>query len=475
MKKMFRCLSLLGLMICGSLAYGQAGGDTLMLSLDSAKAYALEHNRDIKNASFAVQKAEANRWKAIASMLPQISGKADYTNMCGYEMTMNMGGGSSSTEQSELELPESVPAEMKPIVNDIAGAIMKKMSGAGSTTTNIAMPPYFSFGGTAAMAVSGAQIVGVQLAKMSKRMQEVNINKTAQEISANIEKSYVNILALQSSVALLNSNLGNLEKLMEMTQNAVKVGVAEQNDADQIAIQVAAMKSGINTLERTIEVLYNSLLLSMGAKPNATIVLTQKLEDIVNLESILQLLNTELDLNNNYSYQLVNMQTELARKQVTSSKMSYVPQLSAAYVLNKKVYVGDEAKMDMQPPHTVNIGLSIPIFSSGVNWAGVRAAKCDYASAINTLEQTEEGLMIQDKQLRFNLSSAYENYQIQSNNMEVMQNVFNSYSEKFKYGVASSMQVTTSSTELVNAQNDYVTSLLEMVNAHIELKILLNK
>ncbi|MBR4971202.1 MAG: TolC family protein, partial [Paludibacteraceae bacterium] len=94
---------------------------------------------------------------------------------------------------------------------------------------------------------------------------------------------------------------------------------------------------------------------------------------------------------------------------------------------------------------------------------------------INTLEQTEEGLMIQDKQLRFNLSSAYENYQIQSNNMEVMQNVFNSYSEKFKYGVASSMQVTTSSTELVNAQNDYVTSLLEMVNAHIELKILLNK
>ena len=188
------------------------------------------------------------------------------------------------------------------------------------------------------MAVSGAQIVGVQLAKMSKRMQEININKTAQEISANIEKSYVNILALQSSVALLNSNLGNLEKLMEMTQNAVKVGVAEQNDADQIAIQVAAMKSGINTLERTIEVLYNSLLLSMGAKPDATIVLTQKLEDIVNIESILELLNTELDLNNNYSYQLVNMQTELARKQVTSSKMSYVPQLSAAYVLNKKVY-----------------------------------------------------------------------------------------------------------------------------------------
>lgn len=472
MKRMFKCLSVLGLMLCGSLAYGQTS-DTLMLSLDSAKVYALEHNRDIKNASYAVQKAEANRWKAIASMLPQVSGKADYTNMCGYEMTMNMGGGSSSTEQSELELPESVPADMKPIVNDIAGAIMKKMSGAGST--NIAMPPYFSFGGTAAMAVSGAQIVGVQLAKMSKRMQEININKTAQEISANIEKSYVNILALQSSVALLNSNLGNLEKLMEMTQNAVKVGVAEQNDADQIAIQVAAMKSGINTLERTIEVLYNSLLLSMGAKPDATIVLTQKLEDIVNLESILQLLNTELDLNNNYSYQLVNMQTELARKQVTSSKMSYVPQLTAAYALNKKVYVGDEAKMDMQPPHTVNIALAVPIFSSGVNWAGVRAAKCDYASAINTLEQTTEGLMIQDKQLRFNLSSAYENYQIQSNNMEVMQNVFNSYAEKFKYGVASSMQVTTSSTELVNAQNDYVNSLLEMVNAHIELKILLNK
>lgn len=61
-------------------------------------------------------------------------------------------------------------------------------------------------------------------------------------------------------------------------------------------------------------------------------------------------------------------------------------------------------------------------------------------------------LGIQEKQLRYNLTSAYENFEIQSNNIDVMQRVFKSNSEKFKYGTISSMQLTTSSTELISAQ-----------------------
>ena len=56
-----------------------------------------------------------------------------------------------------------------------------------------------------------------------------------------------------------------------------------------------------------------------------------------------------------------------------------------------------------------------------------------------------------------------------------MSDLFNSYGEKFKHGRASSMDVTNSSMSLNSAQSDYIKAVLEMVNANIELKKLLNK
>jgi outer membrane protein TolC len=403
----------------------------LSFTVEEAKQYALEHNRAIQNASFDVQKAEANRWKSIASMLLQASGNVTYSNMLGYDMEM-MGA-------------------------------------------KIAMPPYMDFAISASFTVGGQQIVGVQLAKLSKQLYETTIGKTEQSVTSNIETYYVNILALEKTVLLLEQNLNNLTNLHKMTLNAVKAGVAEQNDADQIEIQVSSMTSAINTAKRSIEVLYNSIRLMTGANADDEIVLTQKLEDVISPEAILALMGTEFDMYDNYDYRLQEKAVEISKKQVALNKMAYVPNLTAYYSFDKKKYFSDEATLDMTPPNVVGLKLTVPIFSSGSRWADVRSAKMDYAKSLNQLEDAKQNLDIQEKQLRYNLTSTYEDFMIQSNNIAVMQRVFNSNSEKFKYGTISSMALTTSSTDLVAAQNTYVSSLLEMVSAYVSLRNLLNK
>lgn len=402
----------------------------LELSLDEAKRYALDHNRTIKNASYDVQKAEAARWKAIASMLPQVSGSV------GYDYFFD-----------------------------------KKSNLMGQDLTN---PAYFEFGASATATVSGSQIVGVKVAKLAKELSMIATGKTDQAIVSSIEKSYVNILALEKTKELLSMNLENLSNLHKMTLNAVKAGAAEQNDADQIAVQVSSMNSALNQTSRGIEVLYNSIRLMTGADPDVEIALTQRLEDVVNPESILALMGEDLDMNRNFDYMIQSKSLEISKKQLTLSKMAYVPNLSLFYSYSNKAFPSEEG-MNMVPPHTIGFKLNVPIWSSGTRWADVRSAKMDYAKSLNDMEDKEQQLGIQARQLRYNLTSAYENYQIQSDNIGVMQRVFKSNSEKFKYGTISSMQLTTSGTELVNAQNTYVNALLDMVNAHVELKSLLNK
>lgn len=96
-------------------------------------------------------------------------------------------------------------------------------------------------------------------------------------------------------------------------------------------------------------------------------------------------------------------------------------------------------------------------------------------AAQNTLADAEDGLKLQHKQLKADLSSAYENFDVQKLNIDVSQRVFNSTSEKFKFGYASSVELTNASMTLLTAQNNYIQSILTLVNAQIELKKLLNK
>ena len=426
-------ISLITLLSCASIMAQEAVSkdSSLVVSLDEAKQYAVEHNRTVQNAGLSVKQAEAARWQAIASMLPQVSGSLDYTNMCGYEM---------------------------------------KMAG-----MPIPMNPTGTLGIQASMTISGQQIVGSLISNLAKDMQDVAKAKTIQAIEANVTNVYVNILATQETVELLRKNMVNLETLYKMTENAVKVGSAEQIDADQLSVQVATMESAINNTDRAIEVLKSTLQLLLGVDASTEVVLSNKLDDILNADEAMKLLSSELVLEDNYDYALSKQQAELAKKQVTLKAMEYVPSITGFYQYSAKTYFGEAEGMNMTPPNTVGVTLSVPIWSSGVRAAGVTEKKLAYQAAQNTLADTEDQLRVSDRQYRYDLVSAYDNYQIQKRNIEVTQRVFDNMSKKFEYGYASSLDVTNTSTNLITAQQNYIQALTSMVNAHINLKNLLNK
>ncbi len=432
MKKNFIVCLLAILPSLGAMAQeAPSQADALVLSLQEAKQYAIEHNRTIQNAGLSVKQAEAARWQSIASMLPQVSGSLDYTNMCGYEM--NLGG---------------MPIPMNPT---------------GSLSLQ------------ASMTIGGQQIVGSLISDLAIEMQDVAKAKTIQAIEANVTNVYVNILATTETVDLLRKNLGNLQSLSEMTQSAVEVGAAEQIDADQLSVQVASMESAINTTERTVEVLQSSLRLLLGIPAETSVTLTDRLDAILNAEEAMKLLSTELNLDSNYDYTLAKQQAELAQKQVTLKAMEYVPTLTGFYQYSGKTYFGEKEGMNMTPPNTVGVTLNVPLWSSGVRAAGVTEKKLAYQAAQNTLADTEDQLRVSDRQYRYDLVSAYDNYQIQKRNIEVTQRVFDNMAKKFEYGYASSLDVTNTSTNLITAQQNYIQALTSMVQAHVNLKNLLNQ
>ena len=435
------CVSAVG-MIAGAESFKAAAqqpsvqdADTssvMYFSLEEAMSYALEHNWDLQNSSLAVRQAEADRWGAIAGMLPQVNGTLDYSNYMGYEMDL--------------------------------GDYMA-----------IAMPPYGSIGVNASMAVSGAQIISALIGKLSIEMSDVTYRQSQQEVAEQVRLLYFSALVSGQTLELLERNLGTVRKLYEFSQKSVDAGVAEQVDADQIMVQVSTLETSINEAKRGLEMIYSSMRLQMNIGFDKEIVLTQTLDELMDVEHSLDLIYDDFILENNFSYQLALKSTDLYRQQKNLAGWAYGPTLSAFYQYTGRKYFSDEMTMNMTPPNMVGLTLSIPIFSSGRNYTSFQKAKLDYQKQLNTLENTKMALNIQHRQLKYNLSSAYERYQTQVKNVEVSQAVFDNIGKKYEFGHASSLDVTNAATTLITAQSTYVQAALDYVTAQIELEKLLNK
>lgn len=409
----------------------------LRLSLSEARNYAIEHNRTLQNADLSVRQAYATRWQTIASMLPQ----ADMS------LGLNYTDG-----KMKFSLQEGMPPMEKNIEN-LAGSLSV----------------------SASIAVNGQLIMGALINNTAVEMQDINKRNTELDVISNVETYYITVLAMEKTVGLLDKTMVDLEKLYEITENSVKAGVAEQTAADQIKVQVASMRSAINSTNRSLEMIYNALALQLAVGADVKLVLTDELDNVLNVEEALNLLSMDFDLSKNYGYQLAEQNVKMAKQNVVMAGMAYVPTLSAFYQYTApNKYFSGEAAME-QSMGVVGLQLSIPLWSSGKRAAGITEKKLARQAAENSLADARDGLMVQHKQLRYNLSTAYEDFDTQKLNIDVSQRVYESTSNKFEYGHASSLELTNASMTLLTAQSDYVQAILNLVNAQIELKKLLNK
>ncbi len=412
-------------------AFAQDGPGRISFTLDEAQRYAIEHNRTLANASIDIQKVQASRWQTIAGMLPQVSASSAYSNMMGYKM--NLG------------------------------------------TMQISMPPYATFNVTTNVALSGAQIVSLQLSRISRKMADINLHKSEQDIAEQVETLYFSALVVEETIGLLEKNMESMLKLLRITQNSVDVGVAEQTDADQLKVQAASLESTINTTRSSLEMVYNSLRIQLCLEDDTDIVLTESLDDLLNVQRAAALLGEKFDIERNYDYQLLKQNTELARKQIALTGWSNGPTFSVYHQYSGRHNFSSEPTMNMTPPNMIGIQLNIPIFTSGKMTAAMKDARLSYKKQLNLLEDSDLALRVQHRQLVYNLNSALEKYDIQKKSVEVAQRVFDNIALKYEHGVSSSMDVTNSGTNLITAQSNYVQAVLDIVSAQLALEKMLNK
>jgi outer membrane protein TolC len=251
-------------------------------------------------------------------------------------------------------------------------------------------------------------------------------------------------------------------------------GMAESTDVDQMVSNVSMVENTKSSLQRSIELNYNLLRFQLGVAPDTRITLTETLNDFTSAIDITTLLSQQFDQKQNLNYILIEGQEKMSSLALKSQKASVLPTLSGFYSYGVNG-MGDKIKTQQWFQNSMTgLQLSIPIFASGQRYSQIKKAQINFEKARTTKEMVTEQLLLQEKQLRYNLVNANLQYKNQKDNVDVSKRVYASTENKFKQGMASSLELTQANSLYLQSENNYVSSLMNLLQTKLALDKLLN-
>ncbi len=316
--------------------------------------------------------------------------------------------------------------------------------------------------------------IGIETTKLAKKLSEESLEKSELDTKESVASAYYLILVSEKSLQILEQNINNLNETLKSTKAMYTAGMAEETDVDLMRSNVSMVENSRSTLQRTIELNYNLLRFQLGVVAGTQIILTETLESLVEQINVEALLSQEFDHTQHVNYRMIAGQEEMSELALKSQKAAILPTFSGFYNYGTNG-MGDEiSDLRWFQNSVAGVQLSLPIIASGQRYARIRKAQFNLEKARNTREMVTEQLLIQEKQLRYNLINANQQYKSQMENVEVSKRVYNSTKNKFNQGMASSLELTQANSQYLQAENNYVSALMSLLQTKLTLDKLLN-
>lgn len=415
----------------------------LKLSLAEARDYAVTNNKMVISARLDVEASGITVWETISAALPRVDASASFTDNLKLMTTLLPG---EFFGQPGEKIPVTFGSKYNSGANIQASLVLFNA-------------PLF---------------LGIETTRLAKRLSEENLARTELEIRESVSSAYYLTLITERTLKILDEDIENLTATLRSTRAMFAAGMAEATDVDQMISNVTMVENSRSSLERTIELNYNILRFQLGLSPDTRIILTETLESLTEKINVEALLSKDFDINDNVDYRLVEGQEMLSSLALKSHKASTFPTLAGFYNYGTNGMGDKVSGLRWFPNSMTGLQVSLPIFSSGQRYAQIRKAQIDLDKARNTKALVTDQLRMQEKQLRYNLISANLQYISQRDNVEVSKRIYASMENKFRQGVASSLELTQANSNYLQSENNYLTALLNLLQTKLSLDKLLN-
>lgn len=419
-------------------------------SLDEAIAYALQHNYSVINADRDIVDAQKQKWETIADGLPQISGAISY--------------------QNQLKQPVSqIPAEFFP--DGEPGTFVEVVFGQAQSARATATLEQQIF--------DGSYIVGVQATKAFLSYSQNNKEKTDLDVRKAVVEAYGNVLLAQESVLISENNKTTLEKNLYETKRIYENGLGDEESVDQLQITLSSIESQLKNAKRLEKITLQMLNLMMGLPITSATELTENLDDLAQKQIDLGLLDSEFNIENNVDYKLALNLNEQRYYEHKLAKSRALPSLNAFVNYGGNSFSDSfnflSSGQEWFGSSVLGFDLNIPIFSSLKRSASTQRAKIALEKAKTQFTEAQEQIRLQLESAKSDYILSIEEYDTSKQNLKLAERIENKNQIKYSEGLATSFELRQAQTQLYSTQQEYLQSMVDVINRKTQLEIILNQ
>lgn len=304
---------------------------------------------------------------------------------------------------------------------------------------------------------------GIAASKIASGLTELQYDKTAEQVFFEISNLYYNVQILQHQLSFIDSNLVNTTMLLQKMQLLKQQSMVKGTDVMKVELQLEQLKTQREIVANNAGQVLNALKLSMGISLNRNIQIDPEIHF------------TDAD---EYSHvptvdmQIADVQNRLLKSELKTLKNSGLPSVSLYGSYGQSGFGYDQKPNDFLkffPSSFAGIQVSIPLFNS-------------------TKHPKINQKMIEIRNSELNLSIIRDQNEILTDNAEsrravARKNIANTSSQTHlaklvyeqtllhqKEGTSGLTDVLLADSALREAQQHYLSAIIEYLKADLELK-----
>ncbi|MBO0331092.1 TolC family protein [[Muricauda] lutisoli] len=418
-------------------------------SLDQAISYALEHNYSAINASRDIVDAQKQKWETIADGLPQISGAVSYQNQL---------------KQPVAQIPAEFFGGEPGTYQEVVFGQAQSMSATATLTQQI---------------FDGSYIVGVQATKTFLEYSQNNKEKTELDVRKSVVEAYGNVLLAQESVLISERNKATLEENLYETKRIYENGLGDEESVDQLQITLSTVDNQLKNARRMEEITLQMLNLVLGLPIESPTVLTENLDDLTQSKIDLGLIDSEFNIENNVDYKMAANLNQQRALELKLAKSYALPTLNAFVNYGGNSFSDNfnflNSGQQWFGSSILGVDLNIPIFSSLKRSASTQRAKIALEKAKTQFTEAQAQIRLQLESAKSDYILAIEQYGTSKDNLELAERIEKKNQIKYSEGLATSFELRQAQTQLYNSQQEYLQSMVDVINKKTELENILNQ
>lgn len=455
-----------------------AQAQTMELSIEECRKLAIENNKELRIASEKEQAAYYRRKAAFTNYLPQISvagaymRTSDELSLLSDEQKTTLGNLGTNAGAQLQGVMQQYPLSGEQ-VGHITGSLVGGLNTAGTGLTDALRTDTRNMTAASVMLTQpvymGGKIMAYnKITRFAEQMAHSQHDQQLQEVILEVDRTYWQIVSLQSKKQLAESYLELVRKLDGDVGHLIEEGMATKADGLSIKVKV-------NEAEVTLIQVNNGLALSkmllcqLCGLDLATEVRLRDEATILPPEAIAA--DVETALGNRPELRSLDMARQIGKHKVTIARSEFMPNvaLTGGYLTsNPSLTNGFQKKFNGL--WNIGVVVKIPILTWGERHYKVQAARRDAAVAAYQFDEAAEKIELQVTQSHQKMQEATERYATAMRSQAEADENLRCATLGMQEGVISVSNVLEAQTAWLAAHSEQLTARIDVMLADLYLR-----